>query len=202
MDSMQKRERSKDLNRVGPGRPSKASRALTAPVDRLALMAESLSEGDHYGYIYVIIKSGDDDKKRFDGKIGFSTHPKSRCSNMSTGTTGTLTVHYQSFTALPWVRGVERHLHTLFQSQHIRREWYRLSLDDIEVIDRYTEVAMYRERMLQDFQEIQLLTLAPARREEILDSIRQMYAWSEDPQFTMSEDQVLYAFSRHVQEFL
>lgn len=204
IESMKKREWSMAPTPSAPGRrgrPSKASRALqvpVAPMDRIACLARQLSEEDHYGYVYVIVKSGDEGKTSFDGKIGFSKNPKSRCSNMSTGTTGTLKVYYQSFTSLPWARGVERDLHTLFQSQHIRREWYRLSEEDIEDIDRFTEVAMYRERILQDYLEIQAADLTPARRAPILDSIRRMYTWTEDSQFSMSDDQVLYAFSRHV----
>jgi len=79
------------------------------------------------GYIYFIV---DYDKREV--KIGYSKHPQQRLKELKTSNSGNLVLAK----VVPGTRIDEKKYHRVFCHSRIRREWFQLTLEIEEFINR------------------------------------------------------------------
>ena len=67
-------------------------------------------------------------------KIGIGVKPKTRVKTLTTGSTANLKIIYQK--EVDFAPKIETCLHRIFASKRRKGEWFDLSEDDIEMIDK------------------------------------------------------------------
>ena len=138
-----------------------------------------------------------DSEVRYPCKVGISKNPGSRRSGISTGSYRDIRILWTSFCAIPFALSIEKKIHQHYHAHHLRREWFSLTVQDIQDIEDMVEVAMYQWRMIEDYGHIQKATDASDdEKRRILQMITDTFLLSESPDFVCSQEQVLHAYAR------
>lgn len=137
------------------------------------------------GYLYVIAPT--DYKRmshngRYPCKIGLAESPQRRIVSIQIGSWVELHYRWISPICLPHIEQVERDCHERFEGASLRGEWFMLGDRDIQQIEDYIKIVIYRSMLVEEFKT----ETTPSKKMNIIREYRS----TEDRHFSLNSTQL------------